>query len=273
MSEDGIREFQRRIEDIYHAKDAERGLSGTYMWFVEEIGELARSFLSGKAASEAEKAEFADCLAWLSTLAILAVIAFAPQPAAVSLGRALALRKPTAPNVIYEDESRYSYIAVKQADRKGVDQRHLLLDKLSRTRLNVVFYRNYAGLPCDRVRSLADRCFEAVVRPHLFNEAHDCIAEHRGAGRRLVLVTGSLDFIMEPLAKHLGADACIAPSLVEEGDRFTGELDGPPVGSSEKATRIKAFAHRESVDLAASYAYGDSIADLPMLPLPLGFGG
>ena len=142
---------------------------------------------------------------------------------------------------------------------------YLLLDKLSRTRLNVVFYRNYAGLPCDRVRSLADRCFEAVVRPHLFNEAHDCIAEHRGAGRRLVLVTGSLDFIMEPLAKHLGADACIAPSLVEEGDRFTGELDGPPVGSSEKATRIKAFALRESVDLAASYAYGDSIADLPML--------
>lgn len=142
---------------------------------------------------------------------------------------------------------------------------YLLLDKLSRTRLNVVFYRNYAGLSCDRVRALADRCFESVVRPHLFSEARDCVAQHREAGRRLVLVTGSIDFIMEPLARYLGADACIAPSLVQEGDRFTGELSGPPVGSSEKATRIKAFAARENVDLSASFAYGDSIADLPML--------
>lgn len=142
---------------------------------------------------------------------------------------------------------------------------YLLLDKLSRTKLNEVFYRNYAGLPCDRVRALAVRCFESVVRPHLFNEARDCLAEHRSAGRALVLVTGSLDFIMEPLVKHLGADACIAPSLVEDGDRFTGELDGPPVGSAEKAARIRAFAQRENVDLAASFAYGDSIADMPML--------
>ncbi len=64
-----IRKFQQQIERIYYERDAARGLSGSYMWFVEEVGELARSFISGEAASRDEANEFADCLAWLSTLA------------------------------------------------------------------------------------------------------------------------------------------------------------------------------------------------------------
>lgn len=140
-----------------------------------------------------------------------------------------------------------------------------LLDKVSRTKLNVVFYRNYAGLDAAKVRGLVDACFEHVIRPSMFEQVQACIDEHRAAGRRLVLVTGSIDFIIAPLAKHLGVDACFAPTLVERNARFTGELDGPPVGAAEKARRIREYADRESVDLAASYAYGDSIADVPML--------
>ena len=72
MGEDhGIREFQRRIEDIYHARDAARGVPGTYMWLIEEIGELARCLNSGEPGSKEEQQEFADCLAWLVTLASL----------------------------------------------------------------------------------------------------------------------------------------------------------------------------------------------------------
>lgn len=140
-----------------------------------------------------------------------------------------------------------------------------VLDKISRTRLNVVFYRNYAGLRSDPVRGCVTACFEEVILPHLFSEAPACIAEHRGAGRRIVLVTGSIDFIIEPLARFLEADEVIAPTLVERNGRFTGELDGLPVGQAEKARRIRAYAEAESLDLSESFAYGDSIADLPML--------
>lgn len=65
----GLRDFQRKIEAIYFERDRDRGLAGTYMWFVEEVGELARSFISGEPGSDAEAREFADCLAWLATLA------------------------------------------------------------------------------------------------------------------------------------------------------------------------------------------------------------
>ncbi len=142
---------------------------------------------------------------------------------------------------------------------------YLALDKLSRTRLNIVFYRNYAGLDCGRVRSLAAGCFENVIRPNIFAEVRACLDGHRAAGRRIVLVTGSLDFIMAPLASHLGAVECIAPVLGTENGRFTGELDGPPVGGAEKARRIRDYADRESIDLSQCCAYGDSIADVPML--------
>jgi HAD superfamily hydrolase (TIGR01490 family) len=79
------------------------------------------------------------------------------------------------------------------------------------------------------------------------------------------LVTGSIDFIIEPLAKEIHADAAIAARLIESNGRFTGELDGPPIGAQEKARRMRDFAAERGIDLSRSHAYGDSMADLPML--------
>ena len=64
-----LAEFQKRIEDIYFHRDSRRGVEGTFMWFVEEVGELATAIRDGDEASRLE--EFADCLAWLATLASL----------------------------------------------------------------------------------------------------------------------------------------------------------------------------------------------------------
>jgi HAD superfamily hydrolase (TIGR01490 family) len=116
-----------------------------------------------------------------------------------------------------------------------------------------------------RIKALARDCYDAVIKPRRFREVEACIAEHRAAGRRIVLVTGSLDFIMAPLAEDLRADDVIASSLVEANGRFTGELDGPPIGQEEKRRRVLEFARANAIDLSQSYAYGDAIADLPML--------
>lgn len=66
-----IRAFQRLIEDLYVAKDRERGLEGTYMWFQEEVGELTRALRRGFDRDELA-GEFADVFAWLVSLASLA---------------------------------------------------------------------------------------------------------------------------------------------------------------------------------------------------------
>ena len=63
-------ELQKMIRDTYGAKDASRGVEGTFMWFMQEVGELATALRSGTARETAH--EFADVLAWLATLANIA---------------------------------------------------------------------------------------------------------------------------------------------------------------------------------------------------------
>ena len=62
-----LTELQALIRETYGAKDARRGVDGTFMWFMQEVGELASALRGG---SDDERAlEFADVLAWLATLA------------------------------------------------------------------------------------------------------------------------------------------------------------------------------------------------------------
>jgi NTP pyrophosphatase (non-canonical NTP hydrolase) len=62
-----ISEFQDLIRRTFGAKDSRRGIDGTFLWFVEEVGELAAALRGGTASQQSE--EFADVLAWLATLA------------------------------------------------------------------------------------------------------------------------------------------------------------------------------------------------------------
>jgi NTP pyrophosphatase (non-canonical NTP hydrolase) len=75
-----LRAFQQHIASTYGKKDAERGVAGTFMYFMEEVGELA------EALREPDKhdlnGEFADCLAWLASLAHIADIDLAQVTAA-----------------------------------------------------------------------------------------------------------------------------------------------------------------------------------------------
>lgn len=68
--------FQQLIRDRYYPTDSARGTPGTFMWFIEEVGELATALhdnAPGKTPTPEQRAnlgeEFADVLAWLTTLA------------------------------------------------------------------------------------------------------------------------------------------------------------------------------------------------------------
>jgi NTP pyrophosphatase (non-canonical NTP hydrolase) len=67
-----IREFQKFIRDKYYETDAARGTAPTFMWFMEEIGELATALMGDDFANKEE--EFADVIAWLCTLANIAKV-------------------------------------------------------------------------------------------------------------------------------------------------------------------------------------------------------
>jgi NTP pyrophosphatase (non-canonical NTP hydrolase) len=62
-----LSDFQLLIRRMYHEKDVARGVEGTFMWLMEEIGELATALRNG--SHEERVGEFADVLAWLTTIA------------------------------------------------------------------------------------------------------------------------------------------------------------------------------------------------------------
>jgi NTP pyrophosphatase (non-canonical NTP hydrolase) len=63
-----LSDLQKDIRETFGEKDGRRGIEGTFMWFMEEVGELAAA-LRGGGPHEETAAEFADVLAWLATLA------------------------------------------------------------------------------------------------------------------------------------------------------------------------------------------------------------
>ena len=79
-----IAAFQKHISDRYEQADRARGTPGTWLWFSEEFGELARALARGERANLQE--EFADVFAWLCTLANINDVNLAEAVAAKYLG-------------------------------------------------------------------------------------------------------------------------------------------------------------------------------------------
>ena len=66
----GFRQLQKLIREMYFEKDQARGVEGTFMWLMEEVGELSSALRGG--THEERKGEFADVIAWLATIANVA---------------------------------------------------------------------------------------------------------------------------------------------------------------------------------------------------------
>jgi HAD superfamily hydrolase (TIGR01490 family) len=115
------------------------------------------------------------------------------------------------------------------------------------------------------VAQIVRETLDEVVSPIIFAEALELFAEHHAAGREIVIVSSAPAEVVEPLAEFLGADRAIATraELDDEG-RYTGRLAFYAYGP-HKAEAVRELAARDGIDLASSYAYSDSVTDLPML--------
>lgn len=91
------------------------------------------------------------------------------------------------------------------------------------------------------------------------------IDEHREAGRPVVLATTSPFDLVEPLARTLGLDDVIATRYGVDGGAYDGSIVGNFVWGPGKLAAVREWADRHGIDLAASYAYSDSVFDAPLL--------
>lgn len=101
------------------------------------------------------------------------------------------------------------------------------------------------------------------VRP----ESRALIDLHHAEGRESWIVSASPHELVEPLAGAIGMTGAIGTRSEVVDGRYTGALDGPFVYGPGKAEAIGALADERGYDLRLSYAYSDSVSDLPMMEL------
>jgi HAD superfamily hydrolase (TIGR01490 family) len=113
----------------------------------------------------------------------------------------------------------------------------------------------------------ANRWFVDYVRPTIYPEAQELVSEHEHRGHVVALVSGATKFVLRPLAEHLGIRHIMHTHLEVHEGRFTGRVIDPICFGEGKIYWLQQLIERESIDLARSYFYTDSITDLPLLEL------
>jgi len=120
------------------------------------------------------------------------------------------------------------------------------------------------GWEQQKVRSIVRDTIDEVIEPIVFEEALELIRSHRAEGRVVAIVSAAPEEVVQPLAEHLGADLAIGTRAKVVNGRYSGELERYAYGP-QKAEAVRDLAAEMDIDLASSYAYSDSVTDLPML--------
>ncbi|CAN5566560.1 HAD-IB family hydrolase [soil metagenome] len=168
----------------------------------------------------------------------------------------------------------YAWLASRRLDRDdkfrlatkliGEAPTLLRMDRADRSDFLRSFYRRYEGASVEQIAEDSQEMLSQLILTKSFPAAIRRVREHRALGHRTVLITGALDFVVEPL-RPLFDDIVSAKLDVGPDGRYNGQmLTVPPTGES-RASALFDYAAKHDIDLAESCAYADSSNDLPML--------
>lgn len=140
-----------------------------------------------------------------------------------------------------------------------------LAELVDRRTFNELLFSAYGGMSEDRLLLLATELFERRLKPALYAQSLDLVQRCRRAGHQIVLVSGMPDFVLAPLAAHLGGCDVICNRLEMKSGIATGKLLMPVIAGPEKARQVRAHARQHHHELDDCHAYSDSYSDVPML--------
>jgi HAD superfamily hydrolase (TIGR01490 family) len=120
------------------------------------------------------------------------------------------------------------------------------------------------GWDVQQIRDIVNETLHEIIDPLVYDEAVELIDAHKAAGRDVVIISSSGEEVVRPIGEMVGADHVIATRMVVEAGRYTGEIAYYAYGPN-KAEGLRALAAECDYDLSASYAYSDSVTDVPML--------
>jgi HAD superfamily hydrolase (TIGR01490 family) len=140
-----------------------------------------------------------------------------------------------------------------------------MAEQNDRRLLNAVLFEAFKGVSRDRLVTLGQEYCERVLLQHLYPQAREMVEANRAIGLEAVLVSGSPDFIIAPLAQRLNIRDFAANRLVFSAGLATGRLHEPVMAGEDKAKWCGTYAASCRIALDSCWGYADSYYDLPFL--------
>ncbi len=145
----------------------------------------------------------------------------------------------------------------------GILYKYHLIPEIRMMRTFLKFYKG---------RSLADfqasgsEFWQVYLKPHLSNKVMKKLEFHRSNGHLLVLSSGTLRYILDPVATDIGFEHVLCTDLEVGNDGLmTGKADGPICIGENKRNYLLDLTKEQNIDLENSYAYSDHHSDVPLL--------
>ncbi|MDL5591730.1 HAD family hydrolase [Bacillus subtilis] len=121
------------------------------------------------------------------------------------------------------------------------------------------------GRTAEEVASVVEPFVENVIEPIIHSDAMRCLAGHRQAGDRLLIISASAHFLVSAIGERLGVEEVLAIDLAEEHGHYSGKTRGVLTYRDGKVTRLNAWLAEHGERLDGAYFYSDSRNDLPLL--------
>ena len=140
--------------------------------------------------------------------------------------------------------------------------------RLNMLDINAVFRRYQTWVRGQRHGELEELCaqwYAECVRPAVYGEMVDRIAEHQQAGHVVAILSSATTYVAEPLARELGIEHVLVNRLLVADGQLTGDAVQPLCWGTGKPYWAQRFAAAHEIDLHRSFFYTDAISDLPML--------
>lgn len=137
-------------------------------------------------------------------------------------------------------------------------------DEAAMARTRDYLARLCEGWSVDQVRQTVAEALDELINPYIYAESGKLIEDHLAAGRDVVLVSASGEEIVQPIGARLGVTDVIATRMGVVDGRYSGKIEFYAAGPA-KADAVRDMATEKGYDLTESYAYSDSISDLPLL--------
>ncbi|BAN47006.1 HAD family phosphatase [Metapseudomonas resinovorans] len=123
------------------------------------------------------------------------------------------------------------------------------------------------GRSAEEVDFVVGPFIEDVIEPLIHSDAMRCLARHREAGDRLLIISASASFLVSAIAERLGVEEVLAIDLEEQHGHYSGRTRGVLTYREGKVTRLNAWLEEQGESLEGAYFYSDSRNDLPLLTL------